>query len=174
MKPAMVRSIDSQGRFIIPTEIRKTMDLTEGDILEIRTFSNGIFLSKYTAQIHDPDMKKYLEILYSVIRCSTAICSKDQVLAAKGTGLREGTRVCAQLAELIQSQQPIVCKEPVYTTESRNYPVDTLIPMTVPGYLSQPMALLLFSQDHKQVSEEERLCARIIAALLSSDSRNTY
>ena len=94
MKPAMVRSIDSQGRFIIPTEIRKTMDLTEGDILEIRTFSNGIFLSKYTAQIHDPDMKKYLEILYSVIRCSTAICSKDQVLAAKGTGLREGTSLC--------------------------------------------------------------------------------
>ena len=63
MRPAMVRHIDSQGRIIIPKEIRDTMHLRNGDALEIRPFDSGILLNKYTSQVKDPDLEKYLEIL---------------------------------------------------------------------------------------------------------------
>lgn len=44
----MVRSIDSLGRVVIPMEIRREMNIQEGDSLEIFTDDNGsIILKKY-------------------------------------------------------------------------------------------------------------------------------
>lgn len=168
MRPAMVRNIDSQGRIIIPTEIRRTMNLSDGDALEIRPTDSGILLTKYTAQIRDPDMKKYLETLYSVIRCSAAICSEEYVLAVKGIRLREGMRISAQLAEYLRNRELAVLKGGVYATDSKDFPVDTLIPVTAFDFSPQPMALLLFQNEGTQVTEEERLCARIMAAFISA------
>ena len=85
MKPAMIRTMDSQGRIIIPHEIRRTMNLSGGDTIEIRTVENGVLLSKYkSASAGDRSMKKYLNILYSVTRCGAAICTEDQVIVSKG------------------------------------------------------------------------------------------
>ena len=47
MKPAMIRSVDAQGRIILPVEIRRTMGISDGDMLEIHPAENGIYLSKY-------------------------------------------------------------------------------------------------------------------------------
>ena len=83
MKPAMIRTMDSQGRIIIPHEIRRTMNLSGGDTIEIRTVENGVLLSKYkSASAGDRSMKKYLNILYSVTRCGAAICTEDQVIVS--------------------------------------------------------------------------------------------
>lgn len=58
MKPAMIRTMDSQGRIIIPHEIRRTMNLSGGDTIEIRTVENGVLLSKYkSASAGDRSMK---------------------------------------------------------------------------------------------------------------------
>lgn len=168
MRPAMIRYIDPQGRLIIPVEIRKTMNLSDGDPLEIRPTDSGILLSKYTTQVKDPDMKKYLEIFYSVIRCSAAICSEEYVIAAKGIHLAEGIAVSARLAEYIRSQQPVVFDSPVYTTDSAKFPVDTLIPLQTSDFSRQSLALLLFCNGQKEVTEEARLCARTIAALITA------
>lgn len=168
MRPAMVRHIDSQGRIIIPKEIRDTMHLRNGDALEIRPFDSGILLNKYTAQVKDPDLEKYLEILYSVIRCSAAICSEEYVIAAKGIGLKEGTSVSAWLAEYLNAQKPVVFEDCFYATESSSIPIDTLIPIRTSDSTYSAMALLLFQNGKKRVSDEERLCARIIAALITA------
>ena len=83
MKPAMIRTMESQGRIIIPHEIRRTMNLSGGDTIEIRTVENGVLLSKYkSASAGDRSMKKYLNILYSVTRCGAAICTEDQVIVS--------------------------------------------------------------------------------------------
>lgn len=168
MRPAMIRSIDSQGRIIIPTEIRKTMHLSDGDALEIRTLDSGILLSKYTAHVRDPDMKKYLDILYSVIRCSAAICSEDYVIATRGISLAEGAAVSAQMGEYVRSGQPKVFDHPVYVTESDRFPVDTIIPLPDSAFSYQHMALLLFCNGRENVTEDTRLCAKIIAALIAA------
>lgn len=43
----IVRRIDELGRVVLPKELRRTMDIKEGDPLEIYTDENGIVLKKY-------------------------------------------------------------------------------------------------------------------------------
>ena len=43
----VVRKIDDLGRIVLPMELRKTMDIKEGDALEIFTENERIILKKY-------------------------------------------------------------------------------------------------------------------------------
>lgn len=43
----IVREVDGLGRFVIPKEIRKTLDISEGSSLEIYTDGDRIVLKKY-------------------------------------------------------------------------------------------------------------------------------
>ena len=41
MNIALIRTMDSQGRIVIPAEIRKQMKLSDGDALEQRRSASG-------------------------------------------------------------------------------------------------------------------------------------
>lgn len=43
----ILRRIDDLGRVVIPKEIRRTMNIREGDELEIFTTDNGVVFAKY-------------------------------------------------------------------------------------------------------------------------------
>ena len=43
----IVRNLDQLGRFVIPKETRKALDLNEGDPVEIFTDGDNIILKKY-------------------------------------------------------------------------------------------------------------------------------
>lgn len=43
----VVRKLDPLGRIVIPMELRKTLNICEGDALEIYTESDTILLKKY-------------------------------------------------------------------------------------------------------------------------------
>lgn len=43
----IVRKIDNLGRIVIPMELRRTMNIKNGDPIEMFTDSNGIILKKY-------------------------------------------------------------------------------------------------------------------------------
>lgn len=74
----IVRRIDDLGRIVIPREIRHTLNIKEGDPIEIYTDKGGIFLQKYT-----PDSP--WEILDAVDR---AINSLGEYPTDKRVGLR--------------------------------------------------------------------------------------
>lgn len=40
------RKLDSLGRFVIPKELRKDLNIKEGDKIEIFGYENGIFIKK--------------------------------------------------------------------------------------------------------------------------------
>lgn len=46
----IVRKIDPLGRIVIPKELRRTLDLKEGDPMEIFVEGNQIITKKYNAQ----------------------------------------------------------------------------------------------------------------------------
>lgn len=48
----IVRRIDDLGRICLPKELRRSMELNEGDPLEIYTENDGIILKKYTDSQH--------------------------------------------------------------------------------------------------------------------------
>lgn len=43
----IVRPVDNLGRIVVPIELRRTMDIKEGDSLEFFTEDNRIILKKY-------------------------------------------------------------------------------------------------------------------------------
>ena len=168
MKPAMIRTMDSQGRIIIPHEIRRTMNLSGGDTIEIRTVENGVLLSKYkSASAGDRSMKKYLNILYSVTRGGAAICTEDQVIVSKGLCVMEGTTISEPLQDYIRSGKQQIFTEPVYLTDTSVSQVDILIPLSAPDRFWQSSALVVI-KGRREITESERACARLIAALISS------
>lgn len=44
----VVRTVDCVGRFVIPKEIRRTMNINEDDALEVFVDNDNIILRKYT------------------------------------------------------------------------------------------------------------------------------
>lgn len=44
----IVRSVDELGRIVIPVELRRTLDISEKDALEIYTEGETIILKKYS------------------------------------------------------------------------------------------------------------------------------
>ena len=43
----IIRKVDELGRIVVPKELRKTMDIKEGDPMEIFTDGDSIILKKY-------------------------------------------------------------------------------------------------------------------------------
>ena len=48
----IIRNLDQLGRFVIPKETRKALDLNEGDPIEMFTDEDKIILKKYTPGCH--------------------------------------------------------------------------------------------------------------------------
>ena len=70
MNIALIRTMDSQGRIVIPAEIRKQMKLSDGDALELETMGMELLLRKCPAYLNGKEeMSSYLSVLYSVIHC---------------------------------------------------------------------------------------------------------
>lgn len=63
LKPTgIMRKIDDLGRVVLPKELRKYMDIQEGDSLEIYTDEDAIVLKKYQpADIFTGDMSDLIE-----------------------------------------------------------------------------------------------------------------
>ena len=59
----IVRRIDDLGRVVIPKEIRRTLDIREGDALEIYTADDGVVFRKYvqSAESKAATAQKWLE-----------------------------------------------------------------------------------------------------------------
>lgn len=57
----IIRRLDDLGRIVIPKEIRRTMNLREGDPMEIYTTNEGVVLTKYREDTKEEFAKKWLD-----------------------------------------------------------------------------------------------------------------
>lgn len=62
----IVRRIDDLGRVVIPKEIRRTLHIKEGDLLEIYTDERGICLHKYDPVVEE-DWDKAKNIIKHIL-----------------------------------------------------------------------------------------------------------
>ena len=78
MKEAgMIRRMDDLGRIVIPKEVRRLLNLNEGDALEIFLHEQGVFYKKY-----DPakPVKACLATLKEAVMDEPAIEHVDEVM----------------------------------------------------------------------------------------------
>ena len=82
----IVRRIDDLGRVVIPTEIRRTLRIREGDPLEIFTDREGeIILQKYSPIGELSEFaKQYVEALSQTTGHVVCITDRDQIVAIAG------------------------------------------------------------------------------------------
>lgn len=159
MNIALIRTMDSQGRIVIPAEIRKQMKLSDGDALELENVGMELLLRKCPTHLNrKEEMASYLSVLYSVIHCGIAICSEAHILVSAGIYLPEGTPVTEELAELVADGQELISAEncPVYPVSNTRQPVCAFFPILRED--REPLALLLCSRTGQHLSEMELGC----------------
>ena len=78
----IVRRIDSLGRIVIPKEIRRTMQIREGDSLEIYVESGGdIILKKYsTIDELGKYAQNYANLLSKIVNIPVIILDRERVV----------------------------------------------------------------------------------------------
>ena len=88
MKMSVYKILDSQGRLVLPAELRNQVDIQKGDILELRVLKNSIIIEKLNVvKLNDESLKN----MQNIVDCQE-IRSRQSFVFSKttcGTG-REG------------------------------------------------------------------------------------
>ena len=73
----VIRRMDDLGRIVIPKEIRRLLNLKEGDPMEIFIHEQGVLYKK-----HDPakPVRACLDTLKEAVMDEPALCCADEVL----------------------------------------------------------------------------------------------
>lgn len=169
MNIALIRTMDSQGRIVIPAEIRKQMKLSDGDALELENVGMELLLRKCPAYLNGKEeMVSYLSVLYSVIHCDMAVCNRNHILVSKGIYLPDDTPVTEELAGLVDCKQEQIFDESfsIYPVTGARQPVCAFFPILRED--REPLALLLCSRTGQHLSEMELGCAKLVAAVIAN------
>jgi len=85
----IVRKVDELGRFVIPKELRRTMRIKEGDLLEIYTDDDAdMVLKKYSPieGIGNRNINEYIKTLHQIFgEGDVLICDRNKICASAGT-----------------------------------------------------------------------------------------
>ncbi len=86
----IVRRIDDLGRVVIPKEMRRTLNIREGDLLEIYITDGGVLYKKYSAIGALGDFAKdYTDSLYETTGQICLITDRDETIAVSGAGKKQ-------------------------------------------------------------------------------------
>ena len=82
----MIRKIDDLGRIVIPKEIRKTLKIREGDMLEIYVEKNGEVILKRYAPFGDmlDRITIFAEVISKNTGCNVIVTDTKKVIACNG------------------------------------------------------------------------------------------
>ena len=85
MKTGMIRRIDELGRIVIPKEIRKSLKLNMGDIVEIFVEDNKIMLKRYSTMIGlEEDLFNIAKVINELSNASILFTDLDNIIVSYG------------------------------------------------------------------------------------------
>lgn len=170
MEITNIRSMDSQGRIVIPSDIRKRLHISGGDSLEIKSNGKDIRLRKCDTQTpYIQHMQTFLTILYDAVKHSAFICDTETVYSAKGVYLPDGTPVSEELSDYVKAGKETVFdpSRPIYIVPYIKEPAAALFP--IPNPEVRPLALVVLCKCQKALSEMEVGSAKLVAATLAHE-----
>jgi len=170
----MIRQIDDLGRVVIPKEIRRTMRLRDGDLLEILVNEGDeIVFKKYSPVSKIPAiMQAYAEVLFQNTNRSILITDCDRIIAHAGFSVKK-----EDLSRLVnRSLEALIGYGVGFIAASdseRLYPVDGLeheaavvcpiiIKKTIVGYV-----IMLMSENGDMPTQTEFMLAQVAASFLA-------
>lgn len=103
----IVRNIDDLGRVVIPKEVRRSLQINDGDPLEIFTRGNEIIFKKYSSLVNiRAGVMNILAAMYRTYKMTVVACDMEKVIAAKGNGSKEivNRRITDSLMKIIEQR----------------------------------------------------------------------
>ncbi len=106
----IVRRIDGLGRVVLPKEIRKTLKLNSGDLLQIFVEKQVIILEKYSPiSIYDNTTNSIAESLFQTANLPIVITDNLKVVQAMGTAKHlKGEKLCESLVKIIENKSSYI------------------------------------------------------------------
>lgn len=169
MSIAVIRNIDSQGRIIIPADIRKEIGIQNGSTLEIASDGTTIRIQKCVPHIsYLKELREYLETLYKSIGYGIALCDLETILISKGCYLPEGAKITPEIQHCIQKATAQVFTDSFYPPVSGcALNVGAIFPITLTSPFNQAGLLLLLKRG-QSVSGDILGCAQLIANMITN------
>ncbi|MDI3270052.1 MAG: stage V sporulation T C-terminal domain-containing protein [Bacillota bacterium] len=173
----IVRRIDDLGRIVIPIEIRRDMNIRDGDPLEIYVAASGeVILKKYSAIA---DMKEFVQGMAQSLHDTTGhlalITDRDEVVAAVGSQERtwEGKAVGEVVLGAMENRETLLFTPKDHhegsllgDQPSCPFPSEVIVPIVIGG---DPVgAVILASEDaEREVSQLEVKLAQTAAGFMA-------
>lgn len=168
MTITMLRTMDSQGRLIIPADIRKKAGIHSDSPLEISTNGEDIHIRKCSAcGLLGKETEKLLKILYSNIGCGLALCTSKQIIFTRGVYFLNEAEITDELRAYVSAGEELIfppSNPPCYPTDGFQTPVAAVFPVrgSVPG------ALLLLPKQGQKLTDSMIGCTRLATNVISN------
>ena len=176
----IVRKIDDLGRVVIPKEIRRTMRIRTGDLLEIYTDKNGEVIFKKFSLLEDfPEIAaNFAESVNKACGLAAIGTDANTVIAYAGISKTDAFKspISEELAKIMDSQQLYVWQtdgKKITLTDSRNKNfIKTAMPIFSEGDVIGSVALIEPDDLADAPSEAEIIIVKTAAAFIGRHLEN--
>ncbi|MEE1264044.1 stage V sporulation T C-terminal domain-containing protein [Ruminococcus sp.] len=169
----IIRRVNNSGYIDIPSEIRQSLHIRDGELLEIYATVDGELIYQKYSSIKKLSRiaTEYAHILASISQMPVLICDRDHVVAASGVSTQEylKCRVTQMLEEYMEDGCPYFsdCASDIkmQPVEGFNHPATIIYPIVSVNNVVGAV-VFLESKLHKSPSEVEFKTAQTAAAFL--------
>lgn len=164
------RRIDDLGRIVIPKEIRKSLKIRDGELLEILVEDEKILLAKHSSMNNVVDTARlYVESVGDVIEADILITDRDKVVAASGQiGKKYVDKdLSIEVSELLLKHSVVVEREPKkLKIDNDNEEFTTYVSYPIIVESDVAGLVILLGQSNK-INETDTKIAEVISKFLS-------
>lgn len=106
----IVRRIDGLGRVVLPKEIRKTLKLNSGDLLQISVEKEIVILEKYSPlSTYEKTTGAVADCLANALSLSIVITDKNAVVQARGKAKHlKGEKLCENMIKTVEDKSSFI------------------------------------------------------------------
>ena len=105
----VIRRIDELGRIVIPKEIRRNLNIRDGESLEIFTESDSIILKKHLRMTSSNDLANFLcDLIYSDFNYKILITDREKIISVGGLSQELiSAKLSGEYQEIIENREII-------------------------------------------------------------------
>ena len=161
----VIRRIDELGRVVIPKEIRKNLNIREGENLEIIIDNENIILTKHSPLVTiETIIKKIADSLSEVISDTILVTDREKVIAS--SNIEYLNRNIEAFTNLIDNREQYISKEldsfKINDIDIKGY--FTIVPIIT---FSDCYGLIIVVNS-KSIIKENELLAKLTAKIISN------
>lgn len=164
----VVRKIDELGRIVVPKEIRRSLNISDGEEVEIFVEEDSIILKKYYRLLTLQEVtKKYVEKMDKYLNCNVIITDREKVILSLKDQFRNlvGENISKNILEIINERKQVNEKGKITVTKNNFIEGYYLI---IPIVVNAESIGSIICMTNETFSEKTVTVAEIISTLIKT------